>query len=98
MYTSWFEDILLVLLLALFAFSISAIGCGRKTKNETKNKFSTVNEPKVSTEPNQKNNKPEKLPAYADPNEPEMDTFYAIKSSLAFPAKNPDGTLLNANA
>ncbi|CAD5233172.1 unnamed protein product [Bursaphelenchus xylophilus] len=36
--------------------------------------------------------KPGHLPEFADPEEKTTDTFYGIKSALAFPPKNPDGT------
>ncbi|KAI6186290.1 hypothetical protein M3Y98_00116900 [Aphelenchoides besseyi] len=50
---------------------------------------------KISGDPKQKGYKPGHLPEFADPEEKDTDTFYGVKSALAFPVKNPDGTLQN---
>ncbi|KAI6220850.1 Guanine nucleotide-binding protein G(O) subunit alpha [Aphelenchoides fujianensis] len=71
-------------------------GCAKKPP-QTTGASKQTNE-KVSGDPKKKDYKPGHLPEFADPDEKNTETLYNLNSALAFPPKNPDGTLVNANS
>ncbi|KAI6199466.1 hypothetical protein M3Y96_00630200 [Aphelenchoides besseyi] len=74
------------------AFAFLIVGCMKKPTPAT---GPLKPDEKISGDPKQKGYKPGHLPEFADPEEKDTDTFYGVKSALAFPVKNPDGTLQN---